>query len=64
MTFPSFDACIMYVAQFVKVNYLTPSGPFYHGPTLRGMNVDYASDPLWAEKIAAIADTIPLPPAA
>jgi len=57
--FPSFDACIQYVAQFIESNYLTPGGSFYHGPTLRGMNVDYASDPNWAEKIASIADTIP-----
>jgi len=58
-TFPSFDACIQYVANFVAVNYLTPGGRYYHGPTLRGMNVDYATDPNWAEKIAAIAQTIP-----
>ena len=60
-SFPSFSACILYVAQAVKNLYLVPSGPYYHGPTLRGMNVDYATDPLWAAKIAAIADTIPLP---
>ena len=59
MTFTSFDACIQYVAQFIATNYLTAGGQFYHGPTLRGMNVDYASDPNWAEKIASIADTIP-----
>ncbi|MBV8445026.1 MAG: glucosaminidase domain-containing protein [Candidatus Dormibacteraeota bacterium] len=59
MTFPSFDACIQYVAHFIAVNYLTPGGAYYHGPTLRGMNVDYASDPNWAFKIAAIARTIP-----
>ncbi|HUZ68113.1 MAG TPA: glucosaminidase domain-containing protein [Candidatus Saccharimonadales bacterium] len=59
MTFASFDACIQYVAQFITTNYLSPTGRFYHGPTLRGMNVDYASDPNWAEKIASIADTIP-----
>jgi hypothetical protein len=59
MTFTSFDACIQYVAQFIETNYLTPTGQFFHGPTLRGMNVDYASDPNWAEKIASIADTIP-----
>ena len=58
-TFPSFDACIQYVSQFIEANYLTVGGAFYHGPTLRGMNVDYASDPNWAEKIASIADTIP-----
>ena len=45
MSFPSFTACILYVAQEVKQSYLTPGGAYYHGPTLRGMNVDYASDP-------------------
>jgi peptidoglycan hydrolase CwlO-like protein len=59
--FSSFAACILYVAQRVKVEYLTPGGEYYHGPTLRGMNVDYASDPFWASKIAAIAQSIPLP---
>lgn len=59
MTFSSFNACIQYVAQKVATNYLSPSGAFYHGPTLRGMNVDYASDPLWASSIARIANTIP-----
>ncbi len=58
-TFPSFDACIQYVANFIAANYLSPRGPFYHGPTLHGMNVDYASDPNWAYKIASIARTIP-----
>ena len=60
-TFSSFDACIQYVGQFVATNYLSPNGRYYHGPTLRGMNVDYASDPFWADKIARIANTIPLP---
>lgn len=59
VTFSSFDACIQYVAQKVATNYLSPSGAFYHGPTLRGMNVDYATDPLWASSIARIANTIP-----
>jgi beta-N-acetylglucosaminidase len=59
MSFTSFDACIQFVAQFIETRYLTVGGQFYHGPTLRGMNVDYASDPNWAEKIASIADTIP-----
>ncbi len=58
-TFTSFDACIQYVAQFIETHYLTVGGAYYHGATLRGMNVDYASDPNWAEKIASIADTIP-----
>lgn len=59
MTFPSFAAAIDYQAKFVSENYLDPSGKFYHGPTLRGMNVDYASDPNWADKIARIYHTLP-----
>jgi beta-N-acetylglucosaminidase len=58
-TFPSFDACIQFVAHFVDSHYLTPGGAYYHGPTLRGMNVQYATDPNWAVKIASIARTIP-----
>ena len=60
-TFPSFDACVQHVAQFVAQNYLDQTGRYYHGPTLRGMNVDYATDPNWAYKIARIADTVPVP---
>jgi beta-N-acetylglucosaminidase len=59
LSFPSFDACIQFVAQKVAQDYLSSSGAFYHGPTLRGMNIDYASDPYWATKIATIANTIP-----
>ena len=58
-SFASFDACIQFVARMVAQNYLSRDGSFYHGPTLRGMNVDYASDPLWSNKIARIANTIP-----
>ncbi|MGC8461864.1 MAG: glucosaminidase domain-containing protein [Candidatus Dormibacteria bacterium] len=61
MTFPSYEACILYVAQQISTNYLTPTGAFYHGPTLLGMNVDYATDPNWAINIANIAESIPLP---
>lgn len=53
-SFPSFAACIDFVARMVARNYLSPNGPYFHGPTLRGMNVDYASDPNWAENIARI----------
>ena len=58
-TFPSFAACIDFVARVVAKNYLSPSGQFYHGPTLRGMNVSYASDPSWADNIARIGRSIP-----
>jgi beta-N-acetylglucosaminidase len=58
-SFPSFAACVDFVARAVAKNYLSPSGAFYHGPTLRGMNVAYASDPRWSENIARIARSIP-----
>ena len=58
-SFPSFAACIDFVAHMVAQNYLSPSGPYYHGPTLRGMNVDYASDPSWAKNIAEIGRSFP-----
>ncbi|HEV7678506.1 MAG TPA: glucosaminidase domain-containing protein [Candidatus Dormibacteraeota bacterium] len=58
-TFPSFAACVDFVARVVAKNYLSPSGPYYHGPTLRGMNVNYASDPYWADSIARIGRSIP-----
>jgi beta-N-acetylglucosaminidase len=57
--FPTFAACIDFVARMVARNYLSPSGSFYHGPTLRGMNVTYASDPSWANNIARIGRSIP-----
>jgi beta-N-acetylglucosaminidase len=59
VSFPTFDACIQFVAQKLAQDYLAPSGRFYHGPTPRGVGVDYASDPLWATKIARIANSIP-----
>jgi len=73
-TFPSDQACIAFVSWYVSVYYLTPpgaqvpnqgsqggdiaTGQFYNGPTPAGMNVDYASDPLWAAKIADIGDQL------
>ena len=73
-TFPSDQACISFVSWYVSVYYLTPpgsqvpnypgqpgtvaTGRYYNGPTPAGMNVDYASDPLWASKIAAIGDQL------
>lgn len=72
--FPSDQACISFVSWYVSVNYLTPpgysvpnypgqpgevaTGAFYNGPTPTGMNVDYASDPDWAQKIAQIGDLL------
>ena len=57
--FPSFAACVDTVARYVAEHYLDPRGGYYHGPTLRGMNVLWATDPEWANKVAQIATSIP-----
>ena len=78
-TFTSDQDCISYVSWFVSVYYLTPpgsqvpsygglagtvaTGQYYHGPTLAGMNIDYASDPQWAAKIAKIGSVLQSMPA-
>jgi Mannosyl-glycoprotein endo-beta-N-acetylglucosaminidase len=59
VSFPSFAACVDTVARYVAVHYLDPRGDSFHGPTLRGMNVLWATDPEWANKVATIADSIP-----
>lgn len=53
--FSSFKDAIYYQAYFVAKQYLDPKGQWYGGSsTLDGMNVHYASDPYWAEKISGI----------
>lgn len=64
--FPSREECIEYVMGRIKELYLLPSGKYFRGaaclgsePNGRyGMSVEYASDPLWGEKIAAIGRNI------
>lgn len=52
--YPDFKTCIDMVAKYVARNYLDPSGKYYSGPTLKGMNVHYATDKKWADKIATL----------
>lgn len=59
VSFPSFAACVDTVARYVAAHYLDPRGDDFHGPTLRGMNVLWATDPEWARKVATIATSIP-----
>ncbi len=53
-TFASASDCINYAANKIKDSYLTQGGKYYNGPTLQGMNVEYAQDKAWAEGIASI----------
>lgn len=58
--YPNDAACIDEVARAISGMYLTPGGRWWSGaPTLRAMNVRYASDPAWASKVAALANEIP-----
>ncbi len=50
--FNSKEEGIEKIACFIKNKYLTPGGQYFNGPTLVGMNKKYASDPLWAQKVA------------
>jgi len=51
-SFRSIAYDINFQAWFVRNDYLNPAGSFYNGPNLDGMNVDYATDPWWANSIA------------
>jgi mannosyl-glycoprotein endo-beta-N-acetylglucosaminidase len=56
--FPSDDYAIQFQAWEVRNNYLTPGASEYVSPTLRGMNVHYATDPYWANSIATLMNQL------
>jgi hypothetical protein len=61
--FPSPEVCIDYVMGKINSLYLKPTGKYYvRQPCLGnadyGMNVNYASDKEWGQKIAAIAQRV------
>ncbi|PWW31249.1 S-layer family protein [Cytobacillus oceanisediminis] len=55
-TYESFRASIEDAAKYVTTAYQAPKGTYYNGAVLGnksvGMNVKYASDPYWGERIA------------
>lgn len=60
--FPTLKDSIEYQAYMLKKNYLTTGGPYANGPYLGdkqgGLNVRYATDPLWGQKTANIMQKI------
>ncbi|WP_413307053.1 Ig-like domain-containing protein [Bacillus sp. 1P10SD] len=50
--FPTGGDSINFEGYIVRRDYLNENGAYYNGPTLKGMNVRYASDPNWANGIA------------
>ena len=62
-TFSSVDACIKDFAEtYMSKRYLRAGWSYYHGGFLgnkaSGINVSYASDPYWGEKIASLVWTM------
>lgn len=55
-TYASFRESIEAAAKKISSEYQSPFGPYYHGAIVGnksvGMNVKYASDPYWGERIA------------
>ena len=56
--FASISECVYFIANFVSNSYLKPTGKWYNGPTLRGMNVRYATAGHWGSAIAKVANLI------
>ena len=57
--FPTYAAGIAAVSKEIRAAYLSPNGRWWRGfPTLRGVNRFYASDVLWADKVAVLANSI------
>lgn len=57
-SFETRDDCFLYVCAYIRRAYLNEGGSYYRGPTLDGMNRYYATDPMWAVKIARLMDAI------
>lgn len=55
--FSSKGECILYVAEYISKYYLSENGTHYNGVTLKGMNVKYASDTKWADKIVDVMES-------
>lgn len=52
--FPSLEYAILYQAWAVRHLYLNPGASLYATPTLKGMNVNYATDPNWYSSISQL----------
>lgn len=57
-TFQTGHDCVLYVSAYIRRAYLSEGGRYFRGPTLDGMNRYYATDPMWAVKIARAMQNI------
>lgn len=58
LTFNTKAESVEFVMAKVNADYLTEGGKYYNGPTLRGMNVKYATDQNWKNGIASIMNSL------
>jgi beta-N-acetylglucosaminidase len=56
--FPTDADSINWEGYIVRKNYLDPTGKYYNGSTLKGMNVRYATDQNWSNGIAGLMEEI------
>ncbi len=56
--FPSQEYAVRFQAWVVRQSYLTPGASLYVAPTLKGMNVNYASDQQWANSIGSLMNQL------
>lgn len=56
--FSSKSECILYVANKLKTNYLSESGPYFNGYTATAINKKYSSDKKHAQKIVSIVNNL------
>jgi beta-N-acetylglucosaminidase len=54
--FDSHEKCIMYVAEYLSIHYLSEEGKYFNGYSVESINQRYASDQHWYSKITFIAN--------
>ena len=57
-TFRSMEECALYVGGYIRKAYLSEGGAYFYGRHLVSMNEKYATDPMWAIKIARAMQSI------
>ncbi len=57
-TFRSMHESILYCGAYIRRSYLSEGGRWFRAPNLEGMNYYYASDQMWAVKIARAMQNI------
>lgn len=58
-SFSTKSECIRYVSKFLCDNYLNENGRYFNGYTIASINVKYASDSRWSDKVYTIMQNLP-----